>query len=46
MSIIDRKFGGKMTNSTQLYYENITCANIIQNTDLGSLATNLIVAAL
>lgn len=44
--ILDREFGGKTMNSTQLYYEDITGANIIQNTNSGDLVVDLIGTAL
>lgn len=44
--VMDREMGGMTENIKQLYYEDITSANIIQNTNSGDLTTDLICNAI
>ena len=44
--VVDREMGGMTENVKQLYYEDITSANIIQNTNSGDLAVDLLANAI
>lgn len=44
--IMDRAMGGSTMNVKQLYYDDITSAQLIQNTNTGSLAADLISTAI
>lgn len=44
--ILDRDMGGLTANATQLYYDDITSAQVIQNSNTGSLTADLINTAL
>ena len=44
--ILDREMGGATMNARQLYYEDITSASVLQNSNSGSLAVDLINTAI
>lgn len=44
--ILDRELGGMTMNSKQLYYDDITAVQIIQNSNSGSLTADLINSAI
>lgn len=44
--ILDKEMGGMTMNAKQLYYDDITAVEIIQNSNSGSLAVDLISSAL